>query len=155
MFIPRVIHFLSKSQMLYLNLYCCEQWETFIILNWTKHTKLFRPIMPSPQLMWCFTMTKWYRYNIDTKYICWNWRIDIDAISSIGIKSTDTLDVIFSVTTVVVISQLMSIRNRRYQPKSKTTLKQNNVSMVVVFNDTVYDIVNIMDIDRCYIVSWT
>lgn len=47
MFIPRVIHFLSKSQMLYLNLYCCEQWETFIILNWTKHTKLFRPIMMS------------------------------------------------------------------------------------------------------------
>lgn len=25
MFIPRVIRFLSKSQMLYLNLYCCEQ----------------------------------------------------------------------------------------------------------------------------------
>lgn len=76
-----------------------------------------------------------------------NWRIDIDAISSIGIKSTDTLDVIFPVTTVVVICQLMSIRNRRYQPKSKTTLKQNNVSMVVVLNDTVYDIVNNMDID--------
>lgn len=76
-----------------------------------------------------------------------NWRIDIDAISSIGIKSTDTLDVIFSVTSVVVICQLMSIRNRRYQPKSKTTLKQNNVSMVVVLNDTVYDIVNIMYID--------
>lgn len=54
---------------------------------------------------------------------------------------------IFSVTTVVVICQLMTIRNRRYQPKSKTTLKQNNVSMVVVFNDTVYDIVNIMYID--------
>lgn len=108
-----------------------------------------------PQLMWCFTMMKWYRYNIDTKYICWNWRIDIDAISSIGIKSTDTLDVIFSVTTVVVICQLMSIRNRQYQPKSKTTLKQNYVSIVVVFNDTVYDIVNIVDIDQCYIVSWT
>lgn len=53
--------------------------------------------------MWCFIMMKWYWYNIDIKYICWNWCIDIDVILLIGIKSIDILDVIFLVIIVVVI----------------------------------------------------